>query len=247
VPTPHLSVVIPAYNEEDRLDGSLARVTGFLEGKPFDSEIVVVLDGCTDASAEVAKRHAGAHGRATLTVLDNRENRGKGACVRQGMLAATGRYRFFMDADLSYPLEQLDVFLRVLEEKGGCAIAWRKANPTKHIRLARKVTTVLSRQVTTRFVPGVSDTQAGFKGFEGKVADDLFACQRVTGFGFDVEILHVASMRNYPITPVPVPWDDVAGSKVRLTRDIPKMLVDLGSIVVNRAAGRYAPRGAARR
>ncbi len=242
MPTPHLSVIIPAYNEEDRLDGTLVRVTEFLAAKPYPSEVVIVLDGCTDGSGAIALRHTGTHGGMTLRALNNGENRGKGACVRQGMLSATGKFRFFMDADLSYPLEQLDVFLKILEEKGGCAIAWRKTQPTRHARLSRKVTTVLSRQVTTRFVPGVSDTQAGFKGFEGKVADELFGLQRVTGFGFDVEILHIAAMRGYAITPVPVPWHDVAGSKVRLTRDIPKMLADLASIVVNRARGRYQKR-----
>jgi dolichyl-phosphate beta-glucosyltransferase len=242
VPIPHLSVVIPAFNEEDRLEATLVRVSAFLAAKPYTSEVVLVLDGCTDGSAAIAKRYVGTTGSMTLRVLENERNRGKGACVRQGMLAATGAFRLFMDADLSYPLEQIDVFLSVLEEKGGCAIAWRKADPTKHTRLSRKVTTVLSRQVTTRFVPGVSDTQAGFKAFEGRIVDDIFALQRVTGFGFDVEVLHIAAMRGYVITPVPVPWDDVAGSKVRLTRDIPKMLADLASIVVNRARGRYQKR-----
>jgi dolichyl-phosphate beta-glucosyltransferase len=234
----HLSLVIPAYNEAARLPRMLDAVIAQLAHQPYRSEVLLVLDGCTDDTAKVTR--AGWHGNCEIRVLDNPVNRGKGACVRQGMLEAGGRYCFFTDADLSYPLHQLDRFLATLEEGGGVAIASRDTSVVRYQRPLRRLVTRLSRWVMHHLVvPGISDTQAGFKGFTREIARDLFATQRLTGFGFDAELLHIAHMRGYPIQPLAVEWQDVPGSRVRLGRDVSRMVLELVALAANRLAGRY--------
>lgn len=238
----HLSLVIPAYNEAARLGATLDAVVAHLQAKPYRSEVIVVLDGCTDGTLALVQGYAGPHGPLEVRYLDNAQNQGKGACVRQGMRAAGGRYRVFTDADLSYPIHQIDAFLDRLEAAGGVVIASREASAVRYQAPARRVVTMLSRWLmATLFVPGIPDTQAGFKGFTASVADDLFAVQRLTGFGFDVELLHIAHMRGYPIAPLALDWRDVPGSRVRLAHDVPKMAWELVGLVVNRLRGRYVP------
>lgn len=239
----HLSLVIPAYNEEARLGPTLEATIDFLSEKPYRSEALVVLDGCTDGTAAIARRHEGLHGNCVVRVIENGENRGKGACVRDGMRTATGEFLFFTDADLSYPLHQLDTFLEALRVDGGVAIASRDTSSVRYQAPLRRVITYVSRMVMNHlFVPGIRDTQAGFKGFTRDVALDLFEVQRLTRFGFDAEILHVAHARGYTIQALPVEWVDMPGSKVRPARDITRMAIDLLAIVVNRGLGRYRRR-----
>jgi dolichyl-phosphate beta-glucosyltransferase len=238
----YLSLVIPAFNEEARLARTLDAAFEYLANKPFRTEVLLVLDGCTDGTAAVAAQYGAGVGACDLRVLDNAVNRGKGACVRQGMLAAGGRYCFFTDADLSYPLFQLEAFLAVLVADGGVAIASRDASVVRYQRPLRRLVTLLSRWTMHKFfVPGVHDTQAGLKGFTREVALDLFNTQRLGGFGFDVELLHIAHMRGYAIRPLPVEWEDVPGSKVRLGRDVSRMGLELGQLMLNRLLGRYRP------
>ncbi|MEB3222612.1 MAG: dolichyl-phosphate beta-glucosyltransferase [Candidatus Sericytochromatia bacterium] len=237
---PHVSLVIPAHNEEARLARTLEAVVAHLAGQPWASEVLVVLDGCTDGTAAVAARFAGPHGPCTLRVLSRQARRGKGATVREGMLAASGAYRIFTDADLSYPLSQLDAFLAALAAGSGVAIASRDGSIARYQRPARRLVTRLSRWLMhTWVVPGIHDTQAGLKAFTREVAEDLFRVQRLQGFGFDVELLHVARLRGYPIATIGVEWQDVPGSKVRLARDIWHMAFELAAILGHRLVGRY--------
>lgn len=239
----HLSLVIPAFNEEARLGATLDAVIATLATQPTRSEAIVVLDGCTDGTRALVDRYAGSHGNLTLRLIDNPINQGKGACVRQGMQAAGGRYRVFTDADLSYPLDQLPKLLGALEAGAGVAIASREASAVRYQAPARRLVTMLSRFVmNTFFVPGVSDTQAGFKAFTAEVADDLFGVQRLTGFGFDVEILHIAHLRGYRIQPLAVAWRDVPGTRVQLGRDVLRGGGELLALIANRLRGRYARR-----
>lgn len=239
----HLSLVVPAYNEEARLGATLEAVIAYLAPQPYRSEAIVVLDGCTDGTLALVRRFAGLHGNLEIRWIDNPVNRGKGACVRQGMLAAGGRYRVFTDADLSYPLHQLGPFLAHLEDRGGVVVASRQASAVRYQAPARRFVTGLVRWVMrTAFVPGVADTQAGFKGFTAAVAEDLFGVQRLGGFGFDVEILHIAHLRGYPIAPLAVEWRDVPGTRVRLGRDVLRGGLELLALITNRLAGRYARR-----
>jgi dolichyl-phosphate beta-glucosyltransferase len=236
----YLSLVIPAFNEAARLARTLDAVFAQFAQKPYKTEVLLVLDGCTDATADVAATYGRGQDNCHLRVLDNAVNRGKGACVRQGMLEAQGRYCFFTDADLSYPLHQMDAFLEVLVVDGGVAIASRDASVVQYQRPLRRLVTLLSRWTMNHFfVPGVQDTQAGLKGFTREVALDLFTTQRLGGFGFDVELLHIAHMRGYAIRPLPVVWEDVPGSKVRLGRDVSRMGLELCMLIANRLLGRY--------
>jgi dolichyl-phosphate beta-glucosyltransferase len=232
--------VIPAHNEETRLARTLEAAVAHLAGQPWPSELVVVLDGCTDGTEAVAARFAGPHGPCEVRVLVRPVRQGKGATVRQGMLAARGAYRAFTDADLSYPLTQLDGFLAALAAGGGLAIASRDASIARYQRPVRQLVTRLSRWLMhTWVVPGIHDTQAGLKAFTREVAEDLFSVQRLAGFGFDVELLHVARLRGYPIATIDVEWQDVPGSKVRLGRDLWHMAFELLAIAGHRLAGRY--------
>lgn len=242
---PHLSLVIPAHNEEQRLGNTLEAVVAALSRRAFDSEVLVVLDGCTDGTAAVARRAAGLFGACSVRVIERAVRRGKGASVREGMLAARGAYRVFTDADLSYPLAQLDALLEPLAAGAGLAIASRDGAIARYQRPLRRVVTRLSRWVMhTWVVPGISDTQAGFKAFTAPVAEDLFAVQRLAGFGFDVELLYVARLRGYRVTAVDVEWVDQPGSKVRLGRDVTRMALELLAMFGHRLLGRYRPRPA---
>jgi dolichyl-phosphate beta-glucosyltransferase len=235
-----VSLVIPAHNEEARLARTLEAVVAHLVRQPWSSEVLVVLDGCTDGTADVAARFAGLHGPCEVLVLARPARRGKGATVREGMRAARGTYRVFTDADLSYPLSQLDAFLAALATGHGLAIASRDGAIARYQRPARRLVTTLSRWLMhTWVVPGIHDTQAGLKAFTREAAEDLFRVQRLEGFGFDVELLHVARMRGYPIATIGVEWQDMPGSKVRLGRDLWLMALELVAIAGHRLAGRY--------
>lgn len=236
----YLSLVIPAYNEASRIGPTLDAVVDFLGAKAYRSEVLVVLDGCTDATAEVVRPYLGPHGSVELRMLENPKNRGKGACVKQGMLAAGGRFRCFTDADLSYPLAQLDAFLAALEARGGVAIASRVHVPTSYQSAPRRFVTWASRQFMKRLVvPGVADTQAGLKGFERQAAEAIFSRQRLQGFGFDAELLFLAQALGYPIVQIPATWQDQPGSRVRLRRDVPLMALEMLRLLLDRALGRY--------
>ncbi|MEB3328907.1 MAG: glycosyltransferase [Candidatus Sericytochromatia bacterium] len=238
---PHVSLVIPAHNEEARLARTLEAAVAHLAACPWPSEVLVVLDGCTDGTETVAAGFTGLHGPCELRVLARPVRRGKGATVREGMLAARGAYRVFTDADLSYPLSQLDAFLAALAAGSGLAIASRDGAIARYQRPARRLVTRLSRWLMhTWVVPGIHDTQAGLKAFTREVAEDLFRVQRLEGFGFDVELLHVARLRGYPIATIGVEWQDRPGSKVRLGRDLWHMALELLAIACHRLTGRYA-------
>lgn len=236
----HLSLVIPAYNEAERLGPTLDAVVAFLGEKPYRSEVLVVLDGCTDGTMEVLRPYLGPHGPVELKAIENAKNRGKGACVKQGMLAATGRFQGFTDADLSYPLPQLDAFLAALERHGGVAIASRVHVSTAYQSAPRRLVTWASRQLMDRLVvPGVPDTQAGLKLFERRAAEAIFPRQRLQGFGFDAELLYLAQALGFPILQIPATWQDQPGSRVRLRRDVPRMALEMLQLLWHRARGAY--------
>lgn len=237
----HLSLVIPAHNEAQRLGPTLDAVVAFLGEKPYRSEVLVVLDGCTDGTKELVLPYLGPHGPVELKLLEQQPHRGKGFCVRRGMLAATGKLRAFTDADLSYPLPQLDALLAALEAHGGVAIASRVHVPTDYQSLPRRLVTWASRQLMKRWiVPGVPDTQAGLKAFTREAAEAIFPRQRLRGFGFDAELLHLAQALRFPIHQHPATWQDQPGSRVRLRRDVPKMALEVLALLWHRARGHYA-------
>ena len=230
-----LSVVIPAYNEERRLPPTLAKLRAYLGRGPLTHEIVVVDDGSRDATAEIARGHG-------AVVVRNDGNRGKGYAARRGMLLAQGRRRLMTDADLSTPIEDLPRLMASLDAGYDVAIASR-ALPGSNVEVRQS----LSREAIGRMfnlcvrvlaVPGLHDTQCGFKLFSDVAAEASFAPLQLDGFSFDVEALFVARRRGYRIAEVPVTWRNDEATRVGPMNGL-RAFLDLGRIRLNCWRGRY--------
>jgi len=244
---PHLSIVVPAHNEELRLPGSLSRILDHLGQQPYSWEVLVVENGSSDRTAEVAERFAQA--APGLRVL-REARRGKGLAVRRGMLEATGVYRFICDADLSMPIDQINRFLPPELQDYDIAIASREAagavrygEPFYRHWVGRAFNLIVRRLA----VPGFQDTQCGFKCFRGEAAEVLFPLQRLQGWTFDVELLFVALRRGYRVVEVPIPWYYYPGSRISILRDSLAMFTDLFRIQRNWRRGLYSTEAAGER
>jgi dolichyl-phosphate beta-glucosyltransferase len=219
--TPWLSIVIPAYNEAKRLPGTLSDVLQYLTKRDYSSEVLVVDDGSTDSTAKlVADWHTPAVPLRLVQHPDGR-NHGKGAAVRRGMLVARGRRRLFMDADSSTSCHHLDTFLPYLEQGFDIVIGSRDvAGAVIPVRqpwykvLAGDAGNLFIRAIA---VPGIHDTQAGFKLFSERAVTDIFARLTLDRWGFDVEILAVARHLGYRVKELPITWRNDPESKVRLS------------------------------
>jgi glycosyltransferase involved in cell wall biosynthesis len=232
-----ISIIIPAYNEVQRLPGTMQKVLEYLARSAWDfAEVVVVDDGSRDGTAEAA-RAAGAR------VLENPGNRGKGYTVRHGMLEAKGEWALFTDADLSAPIEELDkLWSAAARAQVQVAIGSRAVD-----RSLIGVRQPFFREAMGRFfnlvmrvITGLpyQDTQCGFKLFEAGAAREIFGRQRLDGFGFDVEVLYIARRLGCRAVEVPVRWNDVAGTKVSLWRGMTAFLDPL-KVRWNGVAGKY--------
>ena len=238
---PFLSVVIPAFNEARRLPATLARVRQHLDGQGLPHEILVVDDGSLDGTADAA-RAAG----ESVRVLRHTPNRGKGYAVRRGMLAATGARRLMTDADLSTPIEELGKLQRELDRGFQIAIASRAAagarievhQPAYREAMGR----VFNRLVQALLLPGLADTQCGFKLFTALAAEAAFGACRLDGFSFDVEALYVARRRGLRVAEVPVVWRNDAATRVSLGGGGAAFL-DLFRIRLAALRGDYGPGG----
>ncbi len=237
--SPFLSIVIPAYNEENRLPNALGQVFAFLEGRTYDAEVFVVENGSTDGTLRLAQEYAENH--PNLRVL-HEPKRGKGLAIRRGMMEAHGKYRFVCDVDLSMPVEEIEQFLPPLFNDFDIAIASREApgavryNEPYYRHLTGRVFNFLIRLLV---LPGIQDTQCGFKCFRAAVAKDVFRYQTLSGWSFDVEILHIARRRGYHITEVPIHWYYSPESKINILRDSWRMFLDLLTIRLNAWRGIY--------
>jgi glycosyltransferase involved in cell wall biosynthesis len=232
-----ISIIIPAFNEEKRLPGTLEKVRGYLERSAWDfAEILVVDDGSSDGTAQAAEA-AGAR------VLRNPGNRGKGYSVRHGMLEAEAEWSLFTDADLSAPIEDLEK-LWAAAEGGAARIAiGSRALDRSLVGVHQPAFREAMGRVfnlAMRAVTGLpySDTQCGFKLFEAGAAREVFSRQRLDGFGFDVEVLFVARRLGYAAVEVPVRWNNVAGTTVSLWRGVMAFL-DPVKVRWNGLMGRY--------
>lgn len=237
--TPLLSIIIPAYNEGRRLPTTLPQVIAFVEAQDVPLEILVVDNGSTDRTAEIAREFAARH--PCVTVL-SQPIRGKGAAVRKGMSKGRGEYLFICDADLAMPIEELSKFLPSTLGEYDVAIASREASDAVRYdepwyrHLMGRVFNLIVRLLA---VPGIQDTQCGFKSFQCDVARDLFAAQTIDGWAFDVELLHVAQRRGYHIVEVPIHWYYGEGSRVSPIRDSLNMLIEVLRIRHNGRTGLY--------
>lgn len=215
-----LSIIIPAFNEEQRLPGTLATVRRYLETKTFDFvEVVVVNDGSRDGTAAIVKEHAALDPRIRL--LENPGNRGKGYAVRHGFTEARGDWVLFTDADLSAPIDELDKLAAAIEKAGADgAIGSRALDRSlvgRHQSLARELSG-RTFNLVMRLATGLPylDTQCGFKVLSRAAARAVAARQQIDGFGFDVEILFIARKLGFRVLEVPVRWFNAEGSKVSL-------------------------------
>ncbi|MEO8682178.1 MAG: glycosyltransferase [Vicinamibacterales bacterium] len=225
---PELSLVIPAYNEVGRIGATIARVCAYLDQQPYGWELIVVIDGGAREAGGEAR--AAAVGRANVRVLDNEVNHGKGYAVRQGFAAATGRHRAFIDADLSLPVEGLEPMLARLGA-ADVVIASRVAPGARVLGAPPALRGVMGRVfngvVQLIALPGLADTQCGFKGFRAAAARTIFAEQTIDRFGFDVEVLFLARQHGFRIDELPVVCTYHAGSSVNRVADVLGMLADL--------------------
>jgi len=219
------------------LPGTLTRIHRYLETSPWDfTEIVVVNDGSTDGTADKA-RAVGAR------VLENPGNRGKGYSVRHGMLDAQGDWALLTDADLSTPIEELDRLWHSVEQEHAEAAIGSRALDRSLIGVHQPVFREFVGRFFNLFMRGITglpfhDTQCGFKLFQSSAAREVFRRQRLDGFGFDVEVLYIARRLGYRILEIPVRWNDVAGTKVSLTRGVAAFL-DPIKVRWNGLRGRY--------
>ena len=225
-----ISLIIPAFNEENRIAKSIRSIGDFFSKKNWEFEIIVVDDGSRDKTVEVVNREWDKIG-GTKKLLQNSANRGKGYSVRKGMLEATGDYLIFTDADLSSPIEEAEKLIRVLEE--GCSIviasrALRNSQVEIHQNIVRetmgKIFNCLARFLTFK---GIHDSQCGFKGFRREAAQRLFSLAKIDGFAFDAEIIYLAQKFGYSIKEIPVVWRNSPASKVHMISDPVNMILDL--------------------
>jgi glycosyltransferase involved in cell wall biosynthesis len=239
--TPTLSIVVPAFNEEARIGETIRRIERFMETLPYATDLIIVDDGSRDATARVVQQLQ----FPRLRLILNPQNHGKGHAVRQGVLEATGDYVLFSDADLSAPIEELNKLLSVaLAENADVVVGSRGLDRTyieKHQSSMRELGGIFFNvMVRYSLGLGIYDTQCGFKLFKRSTMAPILRKQTINGFGFDPEILFLASRNGLKIIEVPVRWSHVEGSKVRFSRDAVRMFGDLVRIRWNHLMGRYS-------
>ena len=239
---PYLSVVIPAYNEAQRIGRTLERIQEYLLAQDFSAEIVVVLDGGTDNTAQVVNDFAA---ELPIKLIDRKENRGKGYTVREGMLAATGAVRLFTDADNATDIGHFDKMKTFWEQGKHVVIAsrdskdsegeWQAVPQSFKKRVMGNLGNLFIQLVA---VPGIWDTQCGFKGFSAEATQKIFPQLEADGFTLDVEALALARKYGYDVSIVPAHWINDDRSKVKPI-DYVKVLLGTLKIRWNLIRGRY--------
>lgn len=237
-----LSVIIPAYNEELRLPRTLSLSIEYLKAQPYSSEIFVVNDGSTDGTQRIVHERSSDSIPVTLLAHADGANHGKGASVRKGMMEACGAFRLFMDADNSTTLDQIDRFWPLFDQGYGVVIGSR-ALPSSVIGVRQPRYKELAGRIgnwiiQTLAVPGISDTQAGFKMFSAKAAEIIFPRQTIDRWGYDVELLVIARSHGCRTGEVPITWINAPGSKVTM-KSYFQVLHDVLKIRRNLKAGLY--------
>jgi len=221
-----LSVVVPAYNEEDRISGTLISIHNYLSQQQYDYEIIVVNDGSTDSTSKAVEDIKSKI--ANLKFIDNKKNHGKGYVVRQGMLEARGDFRLFTDADNSTTIDHIEKFWSYFDKGYDVVIASiaKKGAKIAHTEKFYKRWFGKMGNLWIQFwlLPGIWDTQRGFKMFTAKAARDLFSRQRLDRWGFDFEILAIARKLGYKIAEVPINWKNDPRSHVKLSAYIKTLL-----------------------
>jgi dolichyl-phosphate beta-glucosyltransferase len=236
-----LSIVIPAYNEVQRISNTLYKILTYLAQQPYTAEIIVVDDGSQDATAEIVASFS-CH-IAPVFLLQNGQNRGKGFSVRQGFLHARGAYLLFSDADLSTPIEEVEKLFEALSASCDIAIASR-AMPDSRVErhqpwYRENMGRLFNVLVRALGLSRLRDTQCGFKCFTREAALEI--CHRMTRerFGFDVEMLYLAYKLGHRVREVPVIWRNSSQTRVHAIRDSVSMACDLLQIRWNDLCSQY--------
>ncbi len=227
---PFVSIIIPSYNEAHRLEASITALDEYLRRAPWSREVILVVEKSTDDTLLLAQRIA--ETKPWLHVVGNEVQRGKGYAVKVGMLRARGEFAFFMDADLSTALVEMDRFLARFSSAPSVEVL---VGNRQHARSEITVQQgVLRRKMgqtfngILRLITGIrlQDTQCGFKAFRRKARESIFPLQKLDGFAFDVEVLLLADRLGFVVEDMPVEWKNATGSKVRIIRDSFRMLCD---------------------
>ncbi len=228
--SPLLSVVVPAYNESQRIVKSLQRIADYLEALPYEDELIVVDDGSDFEDRAVGEEAIAALDPALpRRLLQHEANRGKGAAVRTGCLAARGRYVAFLDADLATPPEALDDLIEALEAGADVTIGTRNQADGSDMRdcrgpLRRLAGRVFAGATSLLLLPGIGDTQCPLKAFRSDAAQRLFELQRIETWSFDAELMYMARRLGMKTTQVPVRWEAIEGSHLRLTQSVSELV-----------------------
>ncbi len=231
---PTLSIVIPAYNEERNIGEALKRITEFCTLKAWVWELIVVSDGSKDKTNAILAEYLQTHRALPIHAIVNETNSGKGFACRRGIEQAQGQYILITDTDLSSPIKEVVRLIAALEKGADVAIGSR-ALRAKDCDVQQSFKRHLSGRIFNAIVqmvilPGLQDTQCGFKCFKREAAKKLFKAQVLDGFSFDVEVLYLARKMGYSITEVPVMWMQGMDTRVSLFRDSTRMVQDIFKI-----------------
>ena len=237
-----LSVVIPAYNEAQRIGPSIERINGYLSARGIAFEVVVVDDGSTDATREVVAEAM--RSRPSVRLVENGTNRGKGFSLRNGFLNSSGELVLFCDADLSTPIEEVDPFIAEVERGADIVIGSRALRDSRIIKRQPFYRMLMGKTfnkfVWLLLVRGIADTQCGFKLLKRETCERLFGKLRLDGFAFDVELIFIARKYGLKVVELPVMWINSPESKVHAVKDSTKMLIDLLKVKADDLSGRYS-------
>ncbi|MGE5298114.1 MAG: dolichyl-phosphate beta-glucosyltransferase [Acidobacteriaceae bacterium] len=236
-----LSVIIPAYNEEKRIEQTLLNIDSYLEKQNYEYEIIVVDNNSNDKTSEVVKRLEMSTVRNAKAIFER--TKGKGAAVKRGMLEAVGEYRMFMDADNATPISEIEKFWPFLDQGYQVVIGSRYVDPST-VKIKQPFYRVLMSRLSnlliqTVLIPHIKDTQTGFKAFEAKAAETIFKQVTIFGWAFDMEVLALALKCSYRIREVPVSWEEHGGSHVPATAYL-QALRDLFLIKLRCLFGKYS-------
>lgn len=239
---PHYSIIIPAYNEAARLGKTLDRVLAYVSDQNWDAEVIVVNDGSRDETPDLVRRYSLDH--ASVRLIENPGNHGKGYSVRNGMLNAKGEILLFSDADLSSPIEEAPKLFAALATGADIAIGSRWLRPETQTHRQSLLRQFYGRlyNLVLRVVLGLNfkDTQCGFKAFTGKAARRVFPAQKIERWGFDPELLYLARKRGLKVVEVPVAWAHAEGTRISPLRDGLRMFLEVLTIRWNALSGKYS-------
>ena len=230
-----LSIIIPIYNEQDRIENTIKKITDYLSIKNYYYEIILVNDGSSDDTANIInnikinlKRNIKNY---NILILNNNKNMGKGFSVRKGILSAKGNYILFSDADLSTPIDELENLIKYLQNGYNIAIGSRGLKDSKIIIRQNKGREYMGKlfNIFVKLITKLkySDTQCGFKCFDRKAVDSIFPYLKINDFSFDVEILYLAEKLGLKVKEAPIHWANSVNSKVRITKDPINMFMGL--------------------